>query len=97
MFLLPHEITDLFKEWLSLHAPLAADHVMSRIRDSRGGRENDPRFGSRMRGEGVYADVIRRRFQLARDRIGLRGRDLVPLDVTRFKAPSAVGDQLTMF
>src|SRR5436190_5270020 len=58
---LPHEIKDLFKEWLSVHAPLAADHVMSRIRDTRGGRENDPRFGSRMRGEGVYADVIRRR------------------------------------
>jgi DNA repair photolyase len=94
---LPHEIKDLFKEWLALHAPLSAEHVMARVRETRGGKENDPRFGSRMRGEGIYADMIRHRFRLARDRLGLGGRDLGPLDLTRFRRPSAAGDQLQMF
>jgi DNA repair photolyase len=94
---LPHEIKDLFKEWLSEHAPLAATHVMARLREARGGKENDPRFGSRMRGEGAYADMIRHRFRLARDRLGLRGRDMADLDVTRFRPPSASGDQMSMF
>jgi DNA repair photolyase len=94
---LPHEIKDLFKEWLSVHAPLAAAHVMTRIREARAGKENDPRFGSRMRGEGAYADMIRHRFRLARDRLGLSGRDLVQLDVRRFRPPPAAGDQMDMF
>lgn len=94
---LPHEIKDLFKEWLALHAPLAADHVMSRVREARGGKENDPRFGSRMRGQGAYAEMIRHRFRLARDRLGLTGRDLGELDLTRFRPPVAAGDQMQMF
>ncbi|MFL6622808.1 MAG: PA0069 family radical SAM protein [Sulfurifustaceae bacterium] len=94
---LPHEIKDLFQEWLTAHAPLAAAHVMARVRETRGGRDNDPRFGSRMRGEGEYAEIIRHRFRLARDRLGLTGRDLTPLDTRRFRRPAASGDQLEMF
>ena len=94
---LPHEVKDLFKEWLALHAPLAAAHVMARVREARGGRENDPRFGVRMKGEGVYADMIRRRFELACRRLGLNRRDLSALDVSRFRPPAAPGDQLKMF
>lgn len=94
---LPNEIKDLFKEWLIAHAPLSAEHIMARLRDSRGGKDNDPRFGSRMRGEGVYADMIRHRFRLARDRLGLHGRDLTPLTTKLFRRPEASGDQLEMF
>jgi len=49
---LPWEVKDLFKDWLERNYPLKAKHVMARIRDMRGGRENDPQFGSRMKGEG---------------------------------------------
>ncbi len=94
---LPNEIKDLFKEWLALHAPLAAEHVMARLREARGGKENDPRFGTRMRGEGAYAEMIRGRFRLARDRLGLSGRDLGGLDRSRFRPPVAAGDQMEMF
>ena len=60
---LPYEVKDLFKEWLAQHYPQRAEHVMSLVRDARGGRENDPNFGSRMRGTGAYAELLRARFQ----------------------------------
>ena len=50
---LPYEIKDLFTEWLAQHYPQRAGHIMSLIRDMRGGRDNDPRFGTRMRGTGL--------------------------------------------
>jgi DNA repair photolyase len=93
---LPHELKDLFKEWLALHAPLKAEHVMSLIRQLRGGRENDPRFGSRMRGQGELADLIRRRFRLACRRLGLNQESL-SLDTGRFRLPARGGDQLALF
>lgn len=93
---LPHEIKDLFKEWLSVHAPLAQAHVMARIRETRGGKENDPNFGTRMVGQGPYADMIRRRFKLQCRRLGLN-RARVELDVGRFKPPARAGDQLDLF
>jgi len=49
---LPWEVKDLFKDWLERHYPLKAKHIMARIRDMRGGRDNDPHFGSRMKGKG---------------------------------------------
>jgi len=61
---LPHEVKILFKDWLKRYYPLKFDHVMARIRDMRGGRENDPNFGSRMNGEGEFAALISRRFTL---------------------------------
>jgi DNA repair photolyase len=92
---LPHELKELFREWLDLHVPDRAEHVMSLIRQMRGGREYDARFGKRMRGEGAYADLIRQRFALACRKHGLnRSRDL-KLDCSKFvppRKPSAQGE-----
>ncbi len=68
---LPHEVAPLFRAWLDTYFPDRAEKVMALIRSIRGGRDNDPRFGSRMRGEGPYADLIRARFAAARRRHGL--------------------------
>ncbi|MGB0134404.1 PA0069 family radical SAM protein [Dokdonella sp.] len=92
---LPHELKGLFREWLDLHVPDRAEHVMSLIRQMRGGRENDARFASRMRGEGVYADLIRQRFALACRKYGLKRSRELSLDCSKFIAPrrdSAQGD-----
>jgi DNA repair photolyase len=94
---LPYEIKDLFKQWLRVHAPLSAEHVMARVHELRGGKDNDARFGTRMRGQGIYAELIRKRFQLACRRLGLTYRDRLPLDTTRFRPPRAPGDQLDFF
>jgi len=93
---LPYELKDLFKDWLERHYPLKAAHIMSQIRQMRGGRENDPRFGARMSGEGIFAELQENRFRLACRCHGfnLRGRD--QLDTTRFKPPAAAG-QLSLF
>jgi len=93
---LPHEIKDLFKDWLALHAPLAKEHVLARLREARGGRDNDPRFGSRMVGEGQYAQLIGRRFDLHCKRLGLNRERLVLVN-DRFRPPPASGDQLDLF
>ena len=83
---LPHELKDLFREWLDSHFPERAAHVMSIIRQCRGGRDNDPRFGHRQRGTGVYADLISRRFATARRRLGFEPRLPEP-DCSRFVPP----------
>lgn len=96
MLRLPHEIKHLFREWLENHYPLKAEHVMNLVRDIRGGRENDPRFKSRMRGEGVYADIINKRFNKTCKRLGLN-REYVSLDTTLFKPPLKQTAQLQLF
>jgi DNA repair photolyase len=68
---LPMEVADLFIEWLQTHHPMRAKHVMSLIRQFRGGRNNDSSFGIRMSGTGPLADLIRRRFEVACKRLGL--------------------------
>jgi len=84
---LPYELKHLFREWLALHVPERAEHVMSLIRQMRGGRDNDANFGSRMRGEGEFAELIRQRFQLACRKHGIdRGRP-VRLDTSLFRVP----------
>ena len=93
---LPHELKDLFKDWLRKHMPERAEHVMSIIRQSRGGRENDPRFGYRQRGTGVYADLIAQRFATAVRRLGFEP-SLPALDISRFVAPHPHSDQLALF
>jgi len=93
---LPLEIKDLFREWLATHAPLRAAHVERLVRETRQGRLNDARFGSRMRGTGPYAEQIERRFALACKRFGI-ARDLPALDATRFRKPSVPSAQLTLF
>src|SRR6266481_5540942 len=70
---LPNELKDLFKEWLTEHYPQRAEHVISIVRQLRGGRENDPRFGSRMTGTGNFAELIEKRFDIACRRFGLNG------------------------
>jgi len=85
-------IRKLFEEWLRAHFPERAEHVMSLIRQSRGGRNYDSRFGSRMRGEGAFADLLAQRFALARKRLGLESRDFA-LDCSQFAPP---GRQLAL-
>jgi DNA repair photolyase len=82
---LPWEVKDLFKTWLEQHYPLRASHIMARIRDMRGGRENDPEFGSRMKGEGHFAELLRNRFKIACNRLGLNADKRSPLDASRFR------------
>jgi len=83
---LPLEVAPLFEAWLAAHRPDQAAHILKRIRDTRGGHTNDARFGTRMRGEGVYADLLAQRFRLAARRNGLDG-PLPPLDTGRFRGP----------
>ncbi len=93
---LPHEVKTLFKEWLAVHAPAKAGRIMRLLRAARGGREYDSRFEVRMKGEGVYAGTIRRRFELACRRLGLNARrwDLV---TNLFRLPPRIGEQLRLF
>jgi len=94
---LPWEVKDLFKDWLERHYPLKAKHVMSRVHEMRGGRDNDPGFGSRMRGSGELADLLARRFDIACKRIGFNGeRRNRALDTTRFRVPGRA-EQLPLF
>ncbi len=87
---LPYEVKDLFKDWLMHHYPLKAEHVMSRVKQMRGGRENDPQFGTRMRGSGEFADLLRMRFENACKRLGLNEHRRV-LDIAQFKRPRLDG------
>lgn len=93
---LPQELTALFEEWLQQHYPLKAGHVMSLIRQSRGGKTNDSRFDSRMRGSGLYADMLAQRFRLAVSRLPFQPP--TPLDTSRFTPPySKRSPQLRLF
>jgi DNA repair photolyase len=87
---LPLEIKDLFREWLEAHYPGRAGRVLSLIRSTRGGALYDPRFGTRMRGEGPHADLIARRFAVFARRHQLDAA-LPPLDTSRFRPPRAAG------
>jgi DNA repair photolyase len=87
---LPWEVRPIFKEWLEKHFPLKAEHVMSRIRDMRDGRENDPNFGSRMVGTGTLAELLSQRFRKAVQRFGL-DKPTHDLDCSLFVPPSLNG------
>ena len=71
MLRLPFEVKDLFAEWLAEHCPLKAEHVMNRVRDLRGGKAYQAEWGTRMRGQGVYADLVAKRFEVALRKNGL--------------------------
>ncbi len=89
---LPWEVAPLFKSWLDAHFPERAQRVMNRVREMHGGADYDARFGARMRGEGVWADLVRQRFEKAVARVGLQQRgSLTNLDVSRFTPPLFVG------
>jgi DNA repair photolyase len=100
---LPHELKDLFKEWLAEHYPERAEHVISIVRQLRGGKDNDPRFGTRMTGTGNYADLIEKRFDIACRRFSLNGhgagRRPAELDCSRFRPPARAAEtrQLGLF
>ncbi len=95
---LPWEVNPIFQDWLQRHFPLRAERVMARVREMRGGRDYDARFGSRMTGEGVWAKLLRQRFEKACARLGLNA-ERVPLDLTKFRAPrdAAASRQATLF
>jgi DNA repair photolyase len=90
---LPHEVAPLFRAWLDQHYPDRADKVMATIRSMRGGRENDPDFHSRMRGQGPWADLLRTRFEIAIRRYGL-GTMKIPLRRDLFTPPE--GSQMRL-
>jgi DNA repair photolyase len=94
---LPNEVSPLFRAWLDEHYPLRAAHVMSLIQQLRGGRDNDPNFGSRMRGSGTYADLIAKRFELAVKRLELGNHRERPLDTSRFQPPKINAAQGELF
>jgi len=95
---LPHQVAPLFREWLDVHFPQRASHVMSLIQQMRGGRDNDPRFGSRMKGEGLFADLLKRRFELTRKRLGFASREeRVELRCDLFQPPRAPSPQADLF
>ena len=98
---LPNELKDLFKEWLAAHYPERAEHVMSIIHQLRGGRDNDPRFGTRMTGTGMYAELIAKRFEIACRKYRLNehgaGRRRAELDCSRFQPPATNPGQLGLF
>jgi DNA repair photolyase len=93
---LPREIKDLFAEWLATRRPDRAERVMSLVRQMRGGKDYDPEWGKRMKGDGPIADLIAQRFKVAKRRHGL-DRILPPLDLSRFRVPPRPGDQLDLF
>ncbi|MEF7615989.1 PA0069 family radical SAM protein [Aquincola sp. MAHUQ-54] len=88
---LPWEVNPLFQQWLEQHFPDRAARVMARIREMRGGRDNDPDFGSRMRGQGVWAELLRQRVRKAMARLGL-DRHRIELDLTQFRPPAKPGE-----
>lgn len=94
MLRLPLEVAPLFEQWLQDHYPQRAAHVLSLIRQSRGGELYDSRFGTRMRGEGVFAELLAQRFRKAAKRLGFEGREAQALDCTAFCPP---GGQMALF
>jgi DNA repair photolyase len=90
MLRLPHEVAPLFREWLATHFPDRAGKVMATVRSVRGGRDNDPDFFSRMKPDGVWADLFRTRFRLAARRLGMN-EVRIELDRSRFRRPSTDG------
>ena len=90
---LPHELRQMFEDWLATHFPDRAKHVLSLIRETRGGALSEPRFHHRMAGQGVYADLLLRRFARATRQWGLdEARE--GLDCARFAVPGQAGSLL---
>jgi DNA repair photolyase len=93
---LPHELKQIFTEWLETHYPLKAPRVLHLLREMRGGDLYEAAFGSRMRGTGKYADLLSRRFAVACRRLGLAAAP-APLDTRQFSVPPRRGDQGNLF
>jgi DNA repair photolyase len=93
---LPWEVSPLVQHWLEQHYPDRAARVMARVREMRGGRDYDARFGTRMTGQGVWAQLLRQRFDKACARLGLN-RQRTELDLTQFTRPGANPAQASLF
>jgi DNA repair photolyase len=91
---LPYAVAPLFEQWLTTHFPERKEKVLNRIRSLRGGKLNDPRFGQRMTGEGIFADQIEQMFNVACRRAGI-GDSHVPISAKAFRCPG--GKQLGLF
>lgn len=87
---LPWEVAPLFKQWLELHYPQRASRIMARIHEMRGGKDYDANFATRMKGSGLWSDLVRQRFEKASKRLGLN-RERIELDISRFRPPGAPG------
>jgi DNA repair photolyase len=92
---LPWELDSLFQDWLSTHFPLRAQRVMARVRDMRGGKNYDSDFKSRMKGSGLWAELVAQRFEKTCHKLGLN-RERQPLDLSQFN-PDALGGQGRLF
>ena len=95
---LPLEIKALFEEWLEAHYPERKAKVLKLVRETRGGKLYEPQWGLRMRGRGVYAELLEKRFRAACRKSGLE-RGEWALDETRFRRPAAAADpaQMSLF
>ncbi|HZV98396.1 MAG TPA: PA0069 family radical SAM protein [Methylophilaceae bacterium] len=93
---LPLEVAPLFEEWLKLHYPLKAEHVMSIVKQSRDGKAYDSAFFQRMRGTGLFADMIAQRFRLATRKLGLN-LDRESLNTHLFSPPKTQKPQMDLF
>ena len=89
---LPWEVAPLFREWLELHYPQRAARVMARIQEMRGGKDYDADFATRMKGKGVWADLIRKRFEVACNRLGFN-RQRTILSAENFRRPRLDGQE----
>jgi DNA repair photolyase len=92
---LPWEVAPLFRQWLELHAPERAQRVLARVQEMRGGQTYDADFATRMKGHGVWADLLRQRFEKTCARLGY-GDKATPLDTSLFR-PAALGGQGRLF
>ena len=93
---LPWEVKDVFRAWLEERFPLKAAHVMSRVHEMRGGRDNDPNFGTRMKGQGLWAELLKQRFVKGCERFGLNQERWEGLNTELFRPP-ARGGQGSLF
>jgi DNA repair photolyase len=94
---LPHEVKDLFREWLAAHYPDRAQHVMSLINQSRGGKDYQAEFGTRMVGTGVFAQLLRKRFEVAKRKLGFEDAEhREDLRTDLFRPPLVNQGQMTL-
>lgn len=94
---LPHEVKDIFRDWLRVHFPDRTEHVTSLIQQTRGDRDYDARFGTRMKGDGVFADLLKARFTRMQRPLGLGLRSENPPDTSLFHPPRKAPPQGDVF
>lgn len=93
---LPHELNELFREWLDTHEPLKAKHVLARLNALHGGRDYDSSWGVRQRGQGEYASLLQQRFRAACARYGLNAHERFSHDTSLFRPPRVGPEQLSL-